>query len=108
MMLYNDDMTKRKSSPERFRFVDDLPEQKPTNRGSLLLIEFVAALKANPGKWAEYPIVMKPATQATIASNIRRGDVRAPKPFVGEQFEARVHEDVLYVRFIGGLVADES
>lgn len=83
-----------------FHFVDALPPRK--RDGDPVLREFVDALRAQPGRWAKYPLERTPATAAAIGSNIRSGDRRAPKAFHDGSFEAQISQKVLYVRFVGG------
>lgn len=82
-----------------FNFIDgDLPEGRRAR--DPLLTEFADALRANVGKWAEYPVARKVGTLGAISSNINRRDSRAPKVF-HNGFEARLCGGVLYVRFVG-------
>ncbi len=65
------------------QFLDALPtsnrkvEQKPE------IVEFMEALRANPGRWAEFPLPRK------------------TKPKLGDGFEVAHRNGVLYVSFVG-------
>lgn len=75
------------------------PEFSPPGRRNPLHGEVAAALQERPGMWAVWPVALSGRRLHNKASQINSGRVAGMPP--GE-FEARVSEGVLYVRYIGG------
>lgn len=84
-----------------FEFVDELPAKEVRHRPEGLLEEFAAALKAQPGRWAKWPIELANVNGQT--SDIKNGYL---KPFRGASFDARSRNGTLYVRCLGEEIAD--
>ncbi len=82
-----------------FKFIEGDP---PSIQGHSKLAAFAEALRANPGKWAEYPTAVTPAVGRNYSAEINKASQKAPKSFQGGGFEATAPKGVLYVRFIGG------
>lgn len=67
-------------------------------KGNPLYFEIASALRANPEKWAVWPLPTDGRQGHNMAANINLGRLKA---FVGG-FEATVKNGTLYVRFVGG------
>jgi hypothetical protein len=87
-----------------FRFIDALPPAPSDRRGDRLIADFADALRANPGRWAEYPYPSKTDSAArTTAARIRHN--RGPKPLrrrvvpPAGRFNACTRKGIVYVRF---------
>ncbi|QYC53723.1 hypothetical protein SEA_LEROY_57 [Gordonia phage Leroy] len=88
-------------TPEsKFEFVDDLPMGR-SERANLIR-EFSEALRANPNRWAKYPIEIGAASTRGYATFINTGNGRGPKDLVAGDFEAKATRGTLYVRYVGG------
>lgn len=93
-------MNKDTSTASKFEFVDDLP---PTGRErSALIAEFADALRANPSRWAKYPLALSKISAQVYATHINNGNGRGPKDLISG-FEAKATRGALFVRFIGGV-----
>ena len=78
-------------------FVNELPE--PT-RGSRMHLKLAEELRRRPGEWAIWPRKFPSSSIAsTTKRNIRGGKL---KHFPAGQFETKVVDAVLYIRFVGG------
>lgn len=64
------------------QFLDDLPTSNRTVEQKPEVIEFMDALEANPGRWAQFPLERK------------------TKPKLGDGFEVARRNGVMYVRFV--------
>ena len=94
-------MNKDTSTASKFEFVDDLP---PTRREkSALVAEFADALRANPSRWAKYPLAISEGATRSYAAFINTGNSRGPKDLISGEFEAKTTRGTLFVRFIGGV-----
>lgn len=84
----------------KFEFIDELPgtESHTGRAASSLLIEFAAALKANPGVWAKYPIPVKMTYSVGWRINTQTDCAVAFRGDPG--FEAATRKRVLYVRWV--------
>lgn len=81
------------------KFIDELPESRNNvQKRKRELVEFADALRANPGRWAEYPGPIAAASVYARCNQIRNGSL-ASFPTKGE-FEAAVRERRLYVRAV--------
>lgn len=83
-----------------FKFVDELPQREGYKRGpGPKYIDFANALRANPGKWAEFPVQPDdPRLRASRAGAIRTGRYAGlPK----DEFETVCRNKVIYVRYVG-------
>lgn len=80
-------------------FVDFPDDPKPTL--AELTAEFADVLRANPGRWAKWPVPMAPRSARTRAAGINHQRQDCPKAVRGGGFEARTQAGVLYVRYIG-------
>ena len=79
-----------------FTFVDELPPARP--RPADLFRQFADVLRANPGRWAEWPTKIKSMSAGSTASRINLG-LNPTLP--ATEFEAVAREYVVYVRCIG-------
>lgn len=83
-----------------FEFVDDLPYTSGC-KPDPLIVEFAAALRANPGRWAKYPKDMTAKSMRSLASSITNSNKSCP-PALREGFEGACRSGVLYVRALPG------
>lgn len=84
-----------------FEFVDELPQDgyKQGARPNPVLVKFADALRANPGKWAKWPLEAKTKSALnSIVWQINKGHRRLWSDL---DFEARQIDGVLYVRHKG-------
>lgn len=65
------------------QFLDELPTSNRTVEQKPEVVEFVNALRANPGKWAPFPIERK------------------TKPNLGEGIAVKRRNGVLYASYVG-------
>lgn len=77
-----------------FEFIDELPPKVSRVTPEGLLDQFVVALRAQPGRWAKWPLDAR-----NHGSDIKRGQM---KLFRGGEFDAICRNGVLYVRYLGG------
>lgn len=84
-----------------FEFVDELPPRRGRNATDPILVEFAEALRANPGRWAKYPVQPSRVSRASVSSAITRNTGTCPKPFRGGGFQSRIVTGVVYVRYVG-------
>lgn len=83
-----------------FEFVDELPSRRGPGATDPILVEFAEALRANPGRWAKYPVELAPTSRSTVSSSITT-NANCPKPFRGGGFQSRIVTGVMYVRYVG-------
>ena len=94
-------MNKDTSTASKFEFVDDLP---PTwKERSALVAEFADALRANPSRWAKFPLALSESTTRSYATHINARNGSGPKDLISGEFEAKSTGGTLFVRFIGGV-----
>lgn len=94
-------MNKDTSTASKFEFVDDLP---PTwKERSALVAEFADALRANPSRWAKFPLALSESTARGYATHINARNSHGPKVLISGEFEAKATRGTLFVRFIGGV-----
>lgn len=84
-----------------FEFVDELPSRRGPGVTDPILVEFAEALRANPGRWAKYPVELSRGSRAAVSSTITRNAGTCPKPFRGGGFQSRIVTGVVYVRYVG-------
>ena len=94
-------MNKDTSTASKFEFVDDFPPTR--GERSALVAEFAGALRANPSRWAKFPLALSEKSASSYVSHINTGNSRGPKDLISGEFEARATRGTLFVRFIGGV-----
>lgn len=67
----------------QIEFLDELPTSNRTVEQKPEVVEFMDALRANPGKWAQFPLERK------------------TKPNLGDGFAVKRRNGVLYVSYDG-------
>ena len=80
-------------------FVDELPPSggRRSAEDRELLTRFAADLKANPGRWAPYPLPQSHQGARACGSRISHGRMKT----FPAGFEAVTRRKVLYVRYVG-------
>lgn len=83
-----------------FEFLDEPPPRggsRPTDPRVSALAE---ALRANPGKWARYPVPLSPGSSYSIATAINRRRSNAPTALRDGGFQAVARKDDVYVCYM--------
>ncbi len=87
-------------SDNPFTLIDELPASSYTDRVDILLRQFADALRANPGKWGEWPKPQARGSAHSTGFQIRKG---IHGSFPGGEFDATARQGKLYVRYVGGV-----
>jgi hypothetical protein len=83
-----------------FKFIDDIPRTgRGTRQADPLIVEFAEALRANPGRWAEYPYTFPVSGANSFAYRVNKLDT-APKPLREPEFQAVVRGGLVYIRYV--------
>ena len=87
----------------KVEFVKELPPKASNgNAGrpsSPLLAEYADILRGKPGVWALYPKSVTRNGSGALAANINSATSKYPFAFRGTDFQAKVRNGVIHVRF---------
>ena len=78
---------------------------EPPPRGGMRAVDprvvaLAEVLRANPGKWARYPVPLSPGSSYSIATAINGRRTNAPKALRDEGFQAVARKDDVYVCYM--------